>query len=520
MPCDIFTQKNKPTMNEIELQDQQEPKVKSTEPTPLSTHQHSQTSILDSSSSKSKQTGFTTPSVAASNLDGNTNTIISKRTTNSAKTSKSRTSITSTSVRLKTCCGTIELNCVRIVSLIGMIINVLAFIIILAMSIQTYVISSDPILEMLVSFSDVNIEYQKASSSVYLGVIVKDNDTAMEWYGHKNQLVDSLNYLLDILPPETSKGILNGSSDANSLPILATQKAIIEQVLEGDFNTSSSMLQTNLTRSANRWDQSMSFFLSSVKKIGAAQYASMVSSMTINLAIIGACLCVAIPVCIAIFVMTIRKERETADRLKSVNLIMLMNTMSDPFFRDLFGQFCFQHNQTTNSYFKLLETLQQIKQGLKQLISLSNPAMDDVEVMSDTWDTSSSVTTTSYGEEEESSIRKRLQVLLNDLNDMFIDSKLGNVRFVDTIGVKQLIEEVSNPVQASTTYLQKNKKQNKTELYISKVEQAQNNVGERLLTVHTKFKDKLTQPANTRKNMLRKYRILFKQQLKNYSKNK
>ncbi|EFC41761.1 hypothetical protein NAEGRDRAFT_80561 [Naegleria gruberi] len=529
---------------------------------------------------------------------GESRSAISKRTATSLKTSKTKTSRTSTSVRLRTCCGTIELNCVRLISLIGMIVNIVAFFVILAMTIQTFVITSAPVVDMLVNFGDVQIAYQETTSSVYKGVILQSNDTAFSWYSNKDRLIDSLNQLLTLVPAGTANGILNGSSDAQSLPILATHKAIIDTVVYlGDYNASSAMMQRNMSKSTERWDRGMKYFMETVSNLAQSQYNSIISSMTTNLVVISVCLVVAIPVCIGIFVMTIKRERELSEKLKHANIVLLMNTMADPFFRDLFGDYCNLHKPSTYSRFKLLEKLQHIKMSIRKLITLSLHR-DDANSNSsygnlDSQISSSSLSsTTTIGEgEEEVSIRRKLYKHLVELNDEFVEPQTvaaskkknlnNNIHLDDFFNIRHMIEDFepitttnnhhggndnnhkeSTPLTPHTPFFQfqsslltasvagssagssllggstllgagnqqagtssssfgsvmnggnnNRKKQTKLEVYSNLVDQAQGYVGEGLLPIHDKFKKQLQFPANTRKLMLKNYRIMFKQEL-------
>ncbi|KAL9649412.1 hypothetical protein ABK040_014322 [Willaertia magna] len=375
------------------------------------------------------------------NKDDNKSSItkISKTSKNS-KTSKTSKVSTAALLQLNTCCGTVELSSVKIVSIIGIIFTTIAFVMLSGIIIAVRSIENGQNgIEIAVGRGEIRTLREKLTAATLLALY---SDTPLLYVNiHNETTITYLNTFAELIeefPEGFSNGWLNKYSGNNS--IIGIEMKVMALVKEGKRQEAFMLL--NVTNYANLYS---SFITDLNEVLDLALDKERISeenvdSITIvGLVVIGIALAILFPAMIAIFIFAINRDQVNLRKIKQANAILLMDTMNNDKLRELFKKQCEKELSLEN--FKFLEKVTIYKRYCEQSFTIQEKLYGSEQSTSS--DTTSNTTNASnkkqaVTEQDLRNIENKKYESAFDIYTDFLDINGGNAVNIS----KAFIEEV------------------------------------------------------------------------------
>jgi len=271
-------------------------------------------------------------------------------TKTTSKTSGTATTTSSSTFRLTTCCGVVELNLVRVLSLLGMIFNIAAFIAVAIVVGMAYGIDSSSEIKLLLYRADLTKYNSQTSCIVKKAVATGDLKYVDLYYESSKNVTDTLSMIQKEIPPEQLVGVkLNFTNPQVSI----IDREVIGYVAKGDLANAKKTLKSFYY---NVYQYYFNVFLSSVlltriQKLGLDKQKYISMSTTVNLVIVLTSIVLVIPIIIFIFVMALNTEGSSTKKLRTATIMMLIDTFSNEELNSQFKEFCDNENYSTQYNF-------------------------------------------------------------------------------------------------------------------------------------------------------------------------
>ncbi|KAG2388046.1 hypothetical protein C9374_000896 [Naegleria lovaniensis] len=267
-----------------------------------------------------------------------TRTILSLQSKATSKTSKSE------GFAVSTCCGTVELNCIRVLSIIGMLVNIAAFIAMAVVISVAFPVSTSNEVELLILRADANLYSEVAASSLKIGVYSNiTNPYIPRWQSTKARATSAIAAIVDALPEDVFLKLLNGSAyfNSSSIPVNPYEQVVVDLLLAGKQKDAIKLMESkNFTSTQLAWKSVVSNLLTYAKELARNKNDYLLTASSVNLGLIGTSVLFVVPIVLTIFILAINREGASQKRLKKANAIMLLDTMADPSLRQLFRKHC------------------------------------------------------------------------------------------------------------------------------------------------------------------------------------
>ncbi|EFC47598.1 hypothetical protein NAEGRDRAFT_57301 [Naegleria gruberi] len=298
-------------------------------------------------------------------MDKSTNSqIIQNKTKSTAFTQTSRTSkiskgtISSLSFKIKLCCGVLELDCMRLLSLISLFINIAAFIIVAGVTIDMFNITQNSFSKVLIARGDALNTNELMLDIVRVGALSRNNSEVDKWYVYKEQMIDALDRFFEYVDPVVKlSNFNNGSKNGVDMYTLPLMEEIIILLKQNNYDRAFELYQGGTYQNATTtWYKQQSTVFNSVKTDSRDQDDLVYNSSTGTLIVVCVSLAVVIPIVIVMTILNIRRESTLTETLQNSRVIQLMDTMNDSTMSKFFKQACTTEKKT-DSYFLLAEIM-------------------------------------------------------------------------------------------------------------------------------------------------------------------
>ncbi|KAL9645037.1 hypothetical protein ABK040_004530 [Willaertia magna] len=299
---------------------------------------------------------------------------ISKVSKTSKNSKTSKTSKVSTNknnfLRIDTCCGTIELSSVKIVSLIGIFLTTIAFLTLSGVILATRILQRGQNgIDIALDRGEIRTMRERLTAATFLALY---SDTPLEYITLHNET--SVTYLKTIeklvveFPVGFSNGWLNKYS-SNNTSIIGIERAALTLISEGKRNEALSLINTtnyfNLFNSFNN-DLNEVLDLALSKERGKEE--DLLAITVVGLIVIAIGLIILFPLMIGIFIFAINRDQLNLKKIKQANSVLLMDTMNNDKLRELFKKHCEKELSVEN--FKFLEKVTIYKRFCEQSFTI------------------------------------------------------------------------------------------------------------------------------------------------------
>ncbi|EFC42377.1 predicted protein [Naegleria gruberi] len=454
-----------------------------------------------------------------------------KSITSSSKVKSSKKSETakSNTARFKLPCfqKIVELNFMRLVSLLGISTAIIGVVIIAIITIYTFAKTSFPVFRTLKIFGDSAFQYNKMSSAVNLVVLSKDLSKYSLFNRSRNEMIDSFNELFKLLPESAEKVFPNSSKDASTLYLFPLQDAILKQTLAGNYSEG-----VKLFMKPEHFSGQSSFlndyflFVEQIRNISNTQHELIASNSTTYLIVVLICLVISLPIGVAIFVSVLRMERVSRKKLMKAKRLQLQNVMSSVVQRSLLKQWISLQNYGDSSNdlnrIFLLEDIQDFKSPEKQEIQTMRNFLEELkdysedssiveqDTVSESSDAYSINTTTSIAS------NRKIDSLMIHLYEKYLNPR-GSPNYVKTKGYAKVENFIKEQAQNEAQVVP-----------LTLFDEIQKEVSENLIPAFERYQLTISKESNrnsprsgnsmAENKVLKDFRNEFKDFLKNYEK--
>ena len=280
--------------------------------------------------------------------------------TQTSRTSKfSKGTISSLSFKIRLCCGVLELDCMRLLSLISLFINISAFIIVAGVTIDMFSITNQSYSKVLIARGDALNSNELMIDIVRVGALSRNNSEIDKWYSYRDQTIEALNRFFKYVDPSVNTTNFNsGSRNGRDMYTIPLMEEIISHLKNQQYESALTLYQgftyQNLTAT---WFKQQSAVFNLVKTEGRGQDDLVLNSSTSNLVVVSVCLAIVIPIVVLMTCLNIRRESTISETLHNSRAIQLLDTMNDPMYSKFFKQACVSEKML-DSYMLLSQILE------------------------------------------------------------------------------------------------------------------------------------------------------------------
>ena len=293
----------------------------------------------------------------------------SKSDKSSLKTPRasSATGFRSKTFRCYTCCGILEMNCLKLTSMVALMISLIAFISLIVILSINYSIANDyhTKLESLSTSGTFYRELMKLSCRA--SVTSQYNTTlSLEYANVYNQYFTSYYSDLGKLVANVPPSILYWNQKNISMESLKSRRAVrmelamIANVKSGNYSSALKTLDSDSYKDLlSGYEEEVQSFIDYVQDMKEENAKMNLTTTTISLIIICVSLATVIPILLGFMLFSLKKDNTKEKQLRQVKKYMIMDTINDVVIAEKFKEFCKQERSEEN--FALLEKINEYK---------------------------------------------------------------------------------------------------------------------------------------------------------------
>ncbi|EFC45610.1 predicted protein [Naegleria gruberi] len=333
----------------------------------------------------------------------------------------SATGFRSRTFRWYTCCGVLEMNCLKLTSLVALVVSLVSFVALLAIISVNYSIARDYQLK-LANLSTSGTFYRELMKlSCRAAVTSSYNKTlSLEFATTYNQYFTTyysdLGKLVATVPPS----ILYWNKMNITMEELKSRKAVrmelamIANVKTGNYSTALASLESDTYKGyLTGYQEEVQSFINYAEDMKSDNEKMDLTTTTVSLIVICISLVIVIPILLAFMILSLRKDDTKEKQLRQVKKYMIMDTINDSSLVEKFKEFCKQERSEEN--FVLLEKINEYKKLCEKSFDIqvvlydTGDALSISDVVSDTTASSQDESTKKKNKHKKGFTEKDLQ---------------------------------------------------------------------------------------------------------------
>ncbi|EFC44166.1 predicted protein [Naegleria gruberi] len=258
----------------------------------------------------------------------------------------------------------------RLILLIGFIINFLSFISIAIISILSFQSSNFSLSTAIYKYGNAYLGYDEMELAEFLVLLTRKEKFIQRYYHSKNELNSSLSYAFQIISNENSSWIPTHEW-------FQIENHVMELVKSGNYSQAYSVSTSPEHKLADlRFIQFLDSVLAQLFQISETKEAEYMKYTTIDLVVVILCLGIAIPIVLLIFIGVIKLDRDSKKRLEKARAVSVIHSISDPFLRPKFRK-CVENDELV--CFEFLENVQLFKEKKRSIHSTIQSILDEMK---------------------------------------------------------------------------------------------------------------------------------------------
>ena len=269
--------------------------------------------------------------------------------------------------KIHTCCGILELNCLKLTSMIALSISTVAFCLLLAAISVNYSIVTNLYNNVQVLQTDASYYRDLMKLSCRVSAVSEYNRTLSLQYTdlfmtYHDKYYEVLNVLLVSVPDNIvySKRHNISREDVRSRKAVKVELSVVDMVRASNYTQAintldSSLYQYYLAGYPEEVQPVLDYVINMQNMIGDEDLATTL----LSLIILVVSMVIVIPVLVAYIALSVRKDTTKEKQLRQVKKYMLMDTINDPALSEKFKEFCKIERSEEN--FLLLEKISDYK---------------------------------------------------------------------------------------------------------------------------------------------------------------
>ncbi|KAG2393514.1 hypothetical protein C9374_007045 [Naegleria lovaniensis] len=292
---------------------------------------------------------------------------------------------------VNTCCGLVELNCLKLSCLIGMILTVVGLVVLAGFSISTFVVASQRNSETLIAVGQVYSYFEQANTlilrTIYqtalesnlsndAGTNYKYSDIMKEYMSISKQLLDLMEAIVKSLGGKDMEIKFKYTQNAaNAWDSLNSHLYLM--LTFGQVNESVSRLQSSEYGNVKKnFQDGVTDLVNYVRGIEKGKDANLVVTTVIQLIVIVVSVLLLSPLIVMIFTYAINTDSKNTEKFRKANELMILDTIENPTTRNLFKLHCEQEDNLHNYY--ILEKIQHFKSLAEKCLEMESKKMSSV----------------------------------------------------------------------------------------------------------------------------------------------
>ncbi|KAG2377933.1 hypothetical protein C9374_009018 [Naegleria lovaniensis] len=313
----------------------------------------------------------------------------SSKTKRSGSSGRSGSATGSDAIRIHTRCGTFELSWLKVLSLMSLIVNLVAFLVLGGLILAGYLTQSDYSANWFGLDTDTSYYREMMIASCRAAVfsnfnpVTTANYTA-RYYDWQKKFTANAQSVQKRVPPSLQYTVSHNISvlELRTSKAVGTEFAALGQAAAGNFSTAMSMIDSAAYKGflegyAVEFQPMVNYVKS--KRDEGSNYSLLVT--TISLIVICVSLLVVIPTVVASIGLSLRKDSVNTKKLQKVKAHLLMDTMKDNKLRELFKAHCKQEMSLEN--FLLLDKITDYKKLCERSFEIQVYLYDNDQTTSD-----------------------------------------------------------------------------------------------------------------------------------------
>ncbi|KAF0973834.1 hypothetical protein FDP41_007221 [Naegleria fowleri] len=267
-------------------------------------------------------------------------TVFTKTT---SKTSTRSTTHSSTIFRIPTCCGVIELNLIRVLSLLGMMINICCFIAVAVVVGNSFRLEAKREISLLLQRARFIELYDRTSCIVNLAAVTGSLSYVSLYYESQANTSRVLLELSKHLPSDVNQ---KTKFDPKNPYNVKFDQQVIEAVRQGDLKTANKLLKSITYIVMESYaSHFIEFVTNEIKTLSSQKQEYLKYSSTVNMVLVLSGVVISVPIVISIFVMALTSEQTSTRKLLKATSLMILETLRNEKTSQLFKEFCEKENK-------------------------------------------------------------------------------------------------------------------------------------------------------------------------------
>ena len=311
--------------------------------------------------------------------------------------------------KIHTCCGVMELNCLKMTSMLALFVSLIAFCLLMAAVAFNYSVVDNLYSNIGALQTDATYYRDLMKLSCRVSVVSEYNRTlALEYADlfmtYHDKYYEVLNVLLVSVPEDVVYSKRNNMSreDVRSRKAVKEELSVIEMVRSSNYSQAITILDSPLYQYyLAGYPEEIQPVLDYVINMQAVVAEEDLGTTLASLIILVVSIVIVVPVLIAYIVLSVRKDTTKEKQLRQVRKYMLMDTINDSALCEKFKEFCKIERSEEN--FAVLEKINDYKKLCEKSFDIQ-VFLFDTDILSGSDQFSETTTTTSN---EDSSKKKK-----------------------------------------------------------------------------------------------------------------
>ncbi|KAG2387659.1 hypothetical protein C9374_001253 [Naegleria lovaniensis] len=321
----------------------------------------------------------------------------------------SKTSGSEHGIRIKTCCGTIELSCLKVVNVFSLLVNLVAFValgIIIVVSYtggQAYNAVLDGLDTDTTYYRQMMISSARSTAFCNFTPSVSKN-YSIEYNMYYQKFIENINVILKVVPKELQYPAVHNISlaDLRTSKAMTVERIALNQSALGNYQSAMNLLDSdNYKYFVDGYDIEFQPLVDFLHALDMERKSFSLLTTTLSLIVICVSIAIVIPVVLSSIGFSLKRDSSNSKKLKQLKATQLSETMKDKKSRELFRAHCASEFSLEN--FMLLDKITDYKEYSERSFQIQEYLYDNDQ----SEETASTITSASSSEQQPKRKKKR-----------------------------------------------------------------------------------------------------------------
>lgn len=328
----------------------------------------------------------------------------------------SKTSSSEHGLLIKTCCGTVELSCLKVVNVFSLLVNLVAFLalgVIIVVSYsggQAYSAVLDGLDSDTTVYRQMMIATARSAAFCNFTTSISRN-YSIAYYKYYQKFLSNINVILKVVPKELQYPIVHNLTlnELRTSQAIAMEHLALNQSASGNFLAAMNILESDSYKyNLDGYDSEFKPLVDYLNDLDAERDKFSILTTTLSLVVICVSVSIVIPVVLGSIGFSLKRDSSNSKKLKQLKATQLSETMKDKKSRELFRAHCASEYSLEN--FMLLDKITDYKEYSERSFQIQEYLYDN-----DPSEETASTTTSASSSEQQPKRKKKKGFTEKDL---------------------------------------------------------------------------------------------------------